>query len=1040
MRGIFTLLCSCVFFMCKGQLLTWTPDFIQENTTNVTVTADATKGNQGLLNYTPVTDVYVHVGVITNYSTSSSDWKHVPFSWGTTTAAANAVSAGTNKWKFTFAGSLRSFFNITDANEHILKIAIIFRSGNGNAKLVNADGADMFMPVYNAGELNVRIDNPARQPKYTPVQENYTYNAGDAVNILAKSSLAADLKVLYNGNQVAATTTAATSITTSASAVSGDNQIVVAATASSVTKYDTIKFFINTPVVTAALPSGVKDGINYNSGTSVTLVLYAPDKTRAAVIGDFNNWTQTSAYQMFRTPDGQRYWITLTNLNPGQEYAYQYLVDGSIKVADIYAEKVLDPWNDQYIPSANYPSLKAYPAGQAGIVGIFQTNKPAFSWQYSNYTKPDKRNLIIYELLVRDFVAAQNWQTLKDTLPYLKRLGINAIELMPFNEFEGNNSWGYNPDFYFAPDKMYGTETALKQFIDECHHQGIAVLMDIAMNHAFGLSPTVQLYWDAANNRPAANSPYHNPIPKHPFNVGYDFNHESDATKYLVTRVVQHWLLNYKIDGFRWDLSKGFTQTDYGTSDANVTAWGQYDAGRVAIWKRIYDSMQVAVPGSYCILEHFADNSEELVLSNYGMLLWGNLNYNYNEATMGWISTSNFQYGIYTNRGWTQPNLVTYQESHDEERLMFKNEQYGNSNSSYNVKDLATALKRNQMATAFWAMQPAPKMLWQFGELGYDYSINRCEDGSINNSCRTNPKPIVWNYAADANRAALYSVYQRLFALRNYAGYLPAWTSNNISYNLSGAFKTLQVNAAALNITVIGNFDIVPATSTVTFQHAGTWYDYLLNTTRTATGGSETITLQPGEYHVFLDQNASAALPLNLLSFTGRRTNSAIALQWTTSNEVNVRQFELQRSLNGTDFVNISTQPAGNTGAVSNYIYEDRAVAATNANGVVYYRLRSVDKDGSTAYSNIVSIQPLSGSVRVYPNPVSNGLLYVQPANAAVTTQVTLVDASGRICYTRTITGTATATLYIGNLANGLYTLKTDNGGQVVNQKLLIRK
>ena len=58
---------------------------------------------------------------------------------------------------------------------------------------------------------------------------------------------------------------------------------------------------------------------------------------------------------------------------------------------------------------------------------------------------------------------------------------------MPFNEFEGNDSWGYNPDFYFAPDKYYGPKNTLKEFIDSCHSKGIAVIMDIALNHSFGI-------------------------------------------------------------------------------------------------------------------------------------------------------------------------------------------------------------------------------------------------------------------------------------------------------------------------------------------------------------------------------------------------------------------------------------------------------------------------------------------------------------------------------------------------------------------------
>jgi pullulanase/glycogen debranching enzyme len=117
------------------------------------------------------------------------------------------------------------------------------------------------------------------------------------------------------------------------------------------------------------------------------------------------------------------------------------------------------------------------------------------------------------------------------------------------------------------------------------------------------------------------------------------FNHESQATRYLVDRVIEHWLLNYKVDGFRWDLSKGFTQTNNPT---NVDQWSKYDLSRINIWKRIYGKMQTVAPGSYCILEHFAENSEEIELSNAGMMLWGNGNYNYNEATMGWVTTSEF--------------------------------------------------------------------------------------------------------------------------------------------------------------------------------------------------------------------------------------------------------------------------------------------------------------------------------------------------------------------------------------------------------------
>ena len=117
-----------------AQLLSWTPSFPVENdaATNVVITVDATKGNQGLLNYASTNDVYVHIGVITTSSVNPTDWRHAPFTWATTPAAAHCTYLGSNKWQYTIAGGLRAFFGISDASEHILKIAILFRSGDGS--------------------------------------------------------------------------------------------------------------------------------------------------------------------------------------------------------------------------------------------------------------------------------------------------------------------------------------------------------------------------------------------------------------------------------------------------------------------------------------------------------------------------------------------------------------------------------------------------------------------------------------------------------------------------------------------------------------------------------------------------------------------------------------------------------------------------------------------------------------------------------------------------------------------------------------------
>src|SRR5690606_4331777 len=120
--------------------------------------------------------------------------------------------------------------------------------------------------------------------------------------------------------------------------------------------------------------------------------------------------------------------------------------------------------NDQHIPDATFPASKlSYPQGKTtGVVSMMQANGPAYHWNHGDFQRPDKYDFVIYELLVRDFIAARNYTTLADTLDYLGNLGVNALQLMPVNELEGNSRWGYNPTFYFAPHKYYGTKNDLK--------------------------------------------------------------------------------------------------------------------------------------------------------------------------------------------------------------------------------------------------------------------------------------------------------------------------------------------------------------------------------------------------------------------------------------------------------------------------------------------------------------------------------------------------------------------------------------------------
>ena len=590
------------------------------------------------------------------------------------------------------------------------------------------------------------------------------------------------------------------------------------------------------------VPAGYGDGVTFfNGGKSAIFNLYAPSKKSVTLLGDFNNWTVSSTNAMTNSTDGTRWWIEVDNLDPTAEYAYEYLIDGNLKVADPYSNKILDSANDKSIPTSVYPNIKAYPSGKGnGIVSDIQYGAAAYNWQITSFTPPPPKNLVIYELLVRDFVATHSYQTLTDTLNYLVNLGVNAIELMPVNEFEGNDSWGYNPNYMFALDKYYGTPNAYKAFIDACHARGIAVIQDIVLEDQFGSSPMVQMYWNAAAQQPAANSPWFDQTTMHPDGVGYQLNHQSAATQYFTENVMKYWMTQYKIDGFRFDEAKGYTQVNSGT---NETTWAAYDPSRVALWEKYNTYMQSINSNFYVILEMFASNQEESIYANQGMMCWTNLSTPGEQATMGYATNPSWDISglFYDQYGFTAPNgLVAYFESHDQERLQYQNETYGNSSGSYNTQNIPTGLQRDQMGAAFMFSSPGPKMVWQFGELGYDISINY--------NGRTGDKPILWNYNTDPNRRALYSVYSKMINMKIKN---PVFATATYTYNLTGSVKFIQLLDATADVEVIGNFDVVPEPAVLSFPSTGTWYDNITGTSINITALPYNVTLAPGEYHVY---------------------------------------------------------------------------------------------------------------------------------------------------------------------------------------------
>ena len=326
-----------------------------------------------------------------------------------------------------------------------------------------------------------------------------------------------------------------------------------------------------------SLPGGLKHGINIVDNSTVTFVLFDKDKNGARkdfahVVGDVNNWTLSNddKSQMFRDDATGVWWITITGLDPTKEYAFQYYMvktgESSFRVAAPYSRKILDPSNDHYIAESTYPaSGRTYPDGAIGIVSVFKTGEESYNWKVTDFEIPSRDNLVIYEMLLRDFTDGGDLKGAMDKLDYLESLGVNAIELMPVQEFDGNDSWGYNPAFFFAMDKAYGTDQMYKEFIDECHRRGIAVILDVVYNHATGANPFARMWWNSSNNKTAANNPFFNVDAPHPYSVFHDFNHDAQIDgKYIVRDFVKRNLVflleEYKIDGFLFDLTKCFTQ------------------------------------------------------------------------------------------------------------------------------------------------------------------------------------------------------------------------------------------------------------------------------------------------------------------------------------------------------------------------------------------------------------------------------------------------------------------------------------------------
>ena len=587
--------------------------------------------------------------------------------------------------------------------------------------------------------------------------------------------------------------------------------------------------------VNKARPAGVDMGIYYdeNDPTKVTLCTYAASKTQAAkhvlLLGDMTDWKLSNDYQLYK--DGNYFWITLTGLEPKKEYRFQYVVvraDGvKVQISDLYSEKVLHP-DDAYEPSTVDPTLIGYPlkGADGGYVTVIQPGKEKYKWSdYTlNFKRPNKNNLVIYELWVYDYTAKRSIKGVMDRLDYIQNLGVNAIEVMPVSEFEGNYNWGYSPTHYFAFDKAYGSSEMFKQFVDECHKRGIAVIVDMVFNHATGQNPMNKLYPYGTD---LAQNPWFNVTAPHYDNVYEDWNHGFAPAHNMFIRVLKYWLEEYKIDGYRLDISHGLCSDKANTSVDNLIDYYQKGVKAVA-------------PDAYMILEHWGGSmgTERPRLISYGMQCWENTNHAYCQTAMGWLKEGD---GF---EAANQDGYVTYCESHDEERMQYQCKQYGNGNIK---TDESVRLGRVAANVAFNVLLNGSHMLWQFEEIGYDFSIN-CDLQSPNaydsgKRCNTKPRPESRGYFSSTNRVNAFKKCAQVIALRTQL--LPAvFAGNPTQVHIGSGYVTRTVQWGN-NVFAVANFS--PTDNMTINLPSGTWYDYLGGATKAATSYS----LKPGELKVF---------------------------------------------------------------------------------------------------------------------------------------------------------------------------------------------
>lgn len=745
MKKILTtmVLMLCMAFAGLSQIVTTSPAILQESSQNVVLTyhADSPLGNNGLKGNTASDPVYAHIGVITNKS--NGQWAYAP-AWKDNQAKYKLNYVSANTWSLNI-GDIRTYFGISDANEHVQKIALVFRNGTATKEGKTKDGGDIFVEVAPEG-FQLQLTTDATSTILT---------SATTLSFTAVCSETASMSITVNNSKIASVTSGTTVTGSYNFSAQGSYTVKATATsASGVIATKSINIAYPGQSTAGTYPGGVpKMGVVKNADGTVTFCLAAPGKNSVVLVPAWDDYQVLDKNIMkYQDYQGYRYFFTtVSGLDNNKDYPYYYLVDASYKVGDPYATLMLDPYSDKFLDKNIWPDMPQYPYDKFDDVCLAVYNGSRDNaFKFSSFTIPDHKNLVIYEMLFRDFTGTEGASDANGTIrkaidkfEHIRSLGVNAVELLPVMEFNGNNSWGYNPNFYMAPDKAYGSPDDLKEFVELCHQHGIAVILDIVLNQTDGLHPWYRMY-DINSN------PFYNKTAPHDYSVLNDWKQENPLVRQYFKDVLKYWMTAYNVDGFRFDLVKGL-----GTAYPSGTE--AYNSSRVAVMKDLHSAIKEVKANGIHINENLAGNQEENEMAADGQLNWANVSYNSCQFAMGQASSSSMSRFLSTNDSRTAYSTVSYAESHDEERMGYKQNAYGVTGIKNNV---ANSMKRLGAVAVQMLLTPGPKMIWQFGEMGADQTTKNSSGND------TSPKRVIWSYLNDSDRAALCDTYKALGWLR----------------------------------------------------------------------------------------------------------------------------------------------------------------------------------------------------------------------------------------------------------------------------------